>query len=439
MNIDFLYWTDPWCGYNPKVLACDGTHVGMSLRLIDFTPIDKPADDAPLREPLHKRYDRVFMPYIQGIDNAKVRNSRAALLQFVKSTLSETDNSAALDENVKTDVLSCLPVDDKVKVVVAKFMSHSYSAPVHQAFATVLKLLLCDAPVSSVLPYRFLTKTECGLHLLTSDSANQASKDEEVTLISSYAPEISCLLRAGLSDGVLVEISSFVSHLINFVRTVHSSDIAGVSPHSLPSSSPYNPETGIAYYFTPSGDSVRSLPLYKVVGESSSTTCSKIYPQVSHGGYSYTFFWFCPIHGHCYGFHAINGPEGRKDPFASLYKYMPVAPEEIFYDFACSLSEYCLNREPEFFRGTRFWHDIFHRFSHKCSKSFCSSRIMSLHHINSEICEQFNSYLQCIKYTASHLQQSHFTFFLQFFIYQWNVQKTLVCLQHAATAINGFN
>ena len=38
--------------------------------------------------------------------------------------------------------------------------------------------------------------------------------------------------------------------------------------------------------------------------------------------------------------------------------------------------------------------------------------------------EQFNSYLQCISYTSSHLLQSHYMFFVQFFIYLWNSEKT---------------
>jgi hypothetical protein len=32
MNIDFRRSIDPWCGYSPNILACDGTHIGMSLR-----------------------------------------------------------------------------------------------------------------------------------------------------------------------------------------------------------------------------------------------------------------------------------------------------------------------------------------------------------------------------------------------------------------------
>ena len=61
------------------------------------------------------------------------------------------------------------------------------------------------------------------------------------------------------------------------------------------------------------------------------------------------FLWFCGQHGHCYGFHLISGGEGWKDPFSSLYKYMKDMPKDVFYDFACNLSEYALNREPDFF------------------------------------------------------------------------------------------
>ena len=118
--------------------------------------------------------------------------------------------------------------------------------------------------------------------------------------------------------------------------------------------------------------------------------------------------------GHAYGFHLIQGGEGRKDPFASLYKYLETPPKDVFYDFACQLSEYCLNREPELFKNTGFWHDLFHAIGHKCGICFKSRRVGGLEGINTEICEQVNAFLQCIKYTAAHLSQEHFTCFLQF-------------------------
>ena len=147
--------------------------------------------------------------------------------------------------------------------------------------------------------------------------------------------------------------------------------------------------------------------------------------------------WFCPTHGHCYGFHLISGSEGRKHPFSSLNKYKPTAPEELFYDFAWQLNEYCLNREPKFFRCTRFWHELFHGLTHKCGKCFKSTRVCGMSGVSSEMCEQFNSYLQCTKYIGTHLFQSHFVLFTQFFIYLRNTEKTEKFNKIVQTAIAG--
>ena len=54
------------------------------------------------------------------------------------------------------------------------------------------------------------------------------------------------------------------------------------------------------------------------------------------------------------------------------------------------------------------------------SSQFC---IEGLEGVNTEICEQFNGFLQCIKYTSSHLSQEHFMFFVQF-LYIFNKQKS---------------
>ena len=112
-------------------------------------------------------------------------------------------------------------------------------------------------------------------------------------------------------------------------------------------------------------------------------------------------------------------------------------PEDIYYDFACQLSEYCLNREPELFKNTRFWHDLFHFIGHVCGINFKLGRVLGLEGVNTEICEQVNSFLQCIKYTGSHLSQEHFTFFVQFFLYLMNKEKTKTFHQQAAIAVAG--
>ena len=61
--------------------------------------------------------------------------------------------------------------------------------------------------------------------------------------------------------------------------------------------------------------------------------CTKNFPGISYG---YLFLWFCPMHGHSYGFHLIAGGEGRKDPLASLFKS---APKDVFYDFSADIKK----------------------------------------------------------------------------------------------------
>ena len=102
---------------------------------------------------------------------------------------------------------------------------------------------------------------------------------------------------------------------------------------------------------------------------SHSTYAQKVSRKSVKKGMIYLFLWFCPRHGHCYGFHTIPGSESRKYPAAAVYTHMETPPKCIFYDHACSLSEYIKNLESGFFKNTRGFHDVFHRFTHKCSAS----------------------------------------------------------------------
>ena len=235
---------------------------------------------------------------------------------------------------------------------------------------------------------------------------------------------------------VLRATALFVQQLIAHVEELHNSDHVSYTNMDIPAT--YNPPGGTAYYFTQSGCQVRRLPTYKMLsGKKSEPVCTKLFPQVSYGGFGYLMAFFCPLHGHCYGFHLISGGEGRKDVFSALWKFKPSAPEHLFYDFACQLQHYCLNREPNLFLRTRFWHDIFHSFNHKCGSIYKSKRVAGLGGVNSEIAEQFNSYLQCIKYTGSHLSQPHFMFFTQVMVHFWNQEKTRRHENIASVAVKG--
>ena len=60
MQIDFRKHVDPRCKYNPKILACDGTYTGVSMRQMNLTaPVTK-AESLGANYTTHKRYGMPF-------------------------------------------------------------------------------------------------------------------------------------------------------------------------------------------------------------------------------------------------------------------------------------------------------------------------------------------------------------------------------------------
>lgn len=152
--------------------------------------------------------------------------------------------------------------------------------------------------------------------------------------------------------------------------------------------------------------------------------------------WSYCFLFFCPKHGHCYGFHLILGAEGRKDPFSALLKYLPTAPRIIFYDFACQFSEYCLNREPGYFSKTEFFHDIFHSVNHTCPYAYTCESVENKRCFNTSCAEQFNSYFVKIKSTGRCLKLHRFMLYAQHMMYLWNKDRTARFYEQNRTLLN---
>ena len=309
--------------------------------------------------------------------------------------------------------------------------------------ARLYYMLSGDAAMSSVVPF--------DSHKLLERCCNAAFQGQptakDIHELKTYCVELAQLIIFGYTHRCQQFVKDFCQCLVAEINAVHDKNRPCPPINPVPNS--YNPSSGKAYYFTPSGAQLHQLPKYEVCAQDKEKNenfddfpevdkaCRKMFPKMSRSGFGYLFLWFCPIHGHSYGFHLISGGEGRKDPFCSLYKYCQIMPKHIYYDFACQLSEYCLNREPELFKNTRFWHDLFHFIGHLCGINFKSGRILGLEGVNTEICEQVNSFLQRIKYTGSHLSQDHFTFFLQFFLYLMNKDKTKSFQKLAGIAIAG--
>ena len=72
------------------------------------------------------------------------------------------------------------------------------------------------------------------------------------------------------------------------------------------------------------------------------------------------------------------------------------------YDNACNAQQYCVNREPWFFRYTQWYVDKFHWFNHTgCSGGFDLRRYPLLACVNSSVAEQYHSSLDRIRYETA--------------------------------------
>ena len=420
------------CGPNPQVLACDGTKLGIFLKNSSVTPIES-ATTARSVQQQHSRSQRQFFHYSKesssDIKQAK-HTAQQDLLFFVSKVLGKphSGNCNRTEDQRKEHVLLHTPA--RCKDMMRMFLESVYHHDLMLALCPILKLFASYYPLSSLVNYRFLESVSDTLTSM--DTLN-------TSIIQQELPEMYRVLQAALAHEQTDSVVQCFKYVIDRIYEIHQHD-----PQPSPAAilEDYNPlEQGRAYYFTPHGGRVRDMPNYSCNDKNSTsegpTTCRKKFVDATKTGMTFLFLWFDPLHGHCYGFHVVPGSEGRKDPFSSAYLYMQQPPSEVFYDFSCQLEEYSLNREPGFWRNCRFFHDIFHGFSHKCPDVYSAKRIPLIHtRVNTEVCEQFNSFAQKIKYSARAMSQPHFMFFLQFFIHRWNLLKQQKIQQQRHVALS---
>ena len=121
----------------------------------------------------------------------------------------------------------------------------------------------------------------------------------------------------------------------------------------------------------------------------------------------------------CYGFEVMRSCESPKHPFSIFLQRFQKAPQVIVYDNACKLHQYCLNREPHFFRSTLFAVDRFHWQGHVgCSAGYCLNgyKQMAIKDINSQVNEQANAGLQRIRGQLAYNTPENFMFTLKHFL-----------------------
>ncbi|XP_065653453.1 uncharacterized protein LOC136080565 isoform X2 [Hydra vulgaris] len=386
-----------------SVLACDATKIGISFK----NSFVKPIETAELNEIVQtssRRFDRSFIYNSELSDPKQFSEARAHLKKICLLILS-VENSDCIRFDADTLKLSSILMNYIPAECIPSFQLMVSESPVPHnlrwSYAKVFKILAADSSLDSLIPLRFTDEILLICEQLLSNVGGCELSVKFCYLLRCFSPELAKLveLSSNCNNTPSGDIVLLIQYCCNFVKKIHFVDVPPKIAEVIKDT--YNPPRfGRAYYFEKHGCQIRKMRMFSVDKSSNnnlfddipSEICNKLFPQVSKKGVSFLFLWFCPMHGHCYGFHIIPGSEGRKDPHASLYTHCEIAPKNIFYDFACSLSEFCHNRESGFFRDTSFFHDVFHGYTHKCADVFRCNRLGSFYSINTSICEQFNSF-----------------------------------------------
>ena len=131
-------------------------------------------------------------------------------------------------------------------------------------------------------------------------------------------------------------------------------------------------------------------------------------------------FW-CK-HRICVGMHIIKKSEGRNDVFSGILTHWETAPKVICYDYACQLMEYCITREPEYFKNTRFVVDRLHIKNHqKCSECFDmheyqKSGASEFFHFHDSAAETGNAILGKIRCSCRYMSSDLYMIYVPLFL-----------------------
>lgn len=132
------------------------------------------------------------------------------------------------------------------------------------------------------------------------------------------------------------------------------------------------------------------------------------------------FTVFCE-HGICYGFEVMEIAESPNRPFTFLRTRFKKPPGVIIYDNSCNLHNYCLNRDPVFFKDTVFVVDGLHWDNHiGCVLGYKALLYPFLSHINTQLVEQNNAKLKKLKSSLSYMTEENFMNSVKFFLHFCN-------------------
>ena len=307
-KIDFCQEHNPWCENKPPILACNGTHIGVSIRNLNLRmPVMEPDLPHVTLKAQHKRNDQLLI---------RDASSRKHLKYLCRKYLKKTKEKELIDEELEltrtqemlAKVLSenkfdehgneIQPPQQELYEALLVFTNYWF-IPMHKEIVNILARLLFmlsgDAAVSSVAPFpcHDLLEECCA------DVLNNRLQDGNIHKLKKYTIELAQLLVCGQKYNCAQFAVDFCTCLLRKIRNVHQRNRPAPSAQAKPNT--YDPSSGCTYYFTESGEQVCNMPTYYVSGDKKAknanfddmpevdAACSKLFPKISRSGFGYLF------------------------------------------------------------------------------------------------------------------------------------------------------
>ena len=247
-QLDFRKHVDPWCQHTPKVLACDGTHIGVSARNLNLTKPATGVDDIDHTSiTKHKQYDRVF------VVNKDARLHLNYLCRKIINKLKPNEHLEETEEihhTQKTFEIVTNIGDDVLTHTVRALIEQSLHNEVITTLAKLFVMLCKDAPFSSVAPFR----SHPIIHQCIRDVRLHQILPSKIRELKKYCVEMADFLVACVEHGSPNFGSAFCEHLVLKIEMVHQCNHPVQQPQEIHNS--YYPPGGTAYYFSETGKQV---------------------------------------------------------------------------------------------------------------------------------------------------------------------------------------
>lgn len=381
----------PECGDTPCTVVMDGVSLGVRKAFIPWKDYLKRRGRAQILDG-SSHNTRVF------VNNATTRH---LLNKFSLEGLSKTEYL-----QLKSFIVTYQPSLNEFFKEFDSVGENNLRCP--ELYCELFQCLASNYPVCAFLHYHerifdILSEAASGKNL--------CDRVEDIILIEQECPVLSRLMHEWKWDvpihmrPVLLELVQKAKQPFNGVQ--HNLDLCDDECEC----------TGFGFFPTMSKQNHRGdYVLDNKSKNISSGSCRKKGP--THPTLIPGLFTVSCVHGICYGFQLMEDVESPNIPFTILRTRFHEAPKLIVYDNACNLHNYCLNRDPVFFRDSWFVVDRFHWCNHVgCHVGYNLSIYLQHREVNTQVAEQRNATLKKLKSMLSYMNIENFTNHLKLFMW----------------------